>query len=89
MTTVQTPLPIKSEEGEKITEPSKRWRNRYRALVHFYTPGNERRPGEVYDGSKTWPSKEIAEEKAEECRKRVGTPFNGGASEYLGAFPSE
>lgn len=76
---------IERPRTDKITEPSKRWRNKYRALRPYRNQHQERRlPGQVYFASLTWPSKEIAETKAT-CGYRSSVVL--GYSEYLGAFP--
>lgn len=82
-------------ETEKLKEPSKRWRNKWRMVGNSYvgslcgTCGKMafRATGDVFDTCcKTWPSREIAEAKAHEgiseslAKGRV--PL-----EWLGAFP--
>ena len=71
---------IERPSTDKITEPAKRWRNKWRARITGPTNIGkvlvER--GEVYWGATLHPSKDVAESWA------AATP---GCSEHLGAFP--
>lgn len=78
---------------DKITEPSKQWRNKYQALASYFgssiSTGEEvfREIGDVFWGPRAWPSKEIAEQKAHELSLIPTTAMTRGLVEYLGAFP--
>ena len=58
---------IERPSTDKITEPAKRWRNKWKALVHSYerhAPHIKYAPGQIFDGYTVWPSKDVAEQKA-------------------------
>lgn len=80
---------IERPRTDKITEPSKQWRNWYETHNDGQLgDGRFVRTGDRYPSPLTpYPSKEIAEQKAAEhqaAHKRVWGVLNG---EYLGAFP--
>ena len=71
--------------ADKMAEPPKRWRNWYRARHAFLcaTTGPHE-AGDLFKGSRVWPTKDIAETKA--VQNRYSSAVVGG-SEYLGAEP--
>ena len=77
---------IERPQTEKITEPAKKWANRFRIVerIREYGASNMLEPGHEFVPSLRWPSKDIAEQKALE-RMDV----REGVTEYLGAFPVE
>ena len=76
----------KRKPTEKIGEPSKRWRNWYLAKINMvFMDGTGRvQAGEIWPGSGVWPSKEVAEAKANEHEEGMPPPE---VCEYLGAEP--
>lgn len=85
---------IERPKVEKLTAPAKRWRNRYRVLESYLGQSIStgalvtRRAGEEFWAPRTWPSKEIAEQKAHEL-VLMRSALSRGKTEYLGAFPVE
>lgn len=75
-------------ENEAVKEPAKAWKNKWRVFITHLcsTAGYELRPPGVYWSPETYPSREIAEQKA-----RDYLAFDGGlrVKEHLGAFPVE
>lgn len=79
---------IERPSTDKVTEPAKRWRNWYVATRHFGCAVTLRMiwEGERFPASKTWPSKEVAEQKhVDDAAKPNHAAFD--CAEYLGAFP--
>lgn len=74
-------------EREAVKEPPKRWRNWYRALTRFCDDDGLLRAGEVYHGTRLWPSKDAAESVASEESQDERCAVGAGFSEYLGAYP--
>jgi len=78
---------------ERITEPAKRWRNKFQAqqLIHAHDRHGvftrEYARGEITDTSPLYPSKEIAEEGAAEFLADNIRRHHNNAWLYLGAFP--
>lgn len=92
MTTITTPPEIQLTPGQ-VTEPAKRWRNRWRAILDAprfcYNCGHKSwpKPGEVHDTHcGTWPSKDIAESKATEYLDYQKRMLGHNYDEHLGAF---
>lgn len=72
---------------ETVKEPAKRWRNWYRALAGFLDPGGFVEEGEVYHGTRLWPSKDAAETRALEEASDLRFATANGDAQYLGAYP--
>lgn len=69
---------------EKITEPAKRWVNRWQIACRCSVSPI----GTIYDGNVVWPSKEIAEQKA--IQSTAAHIAKGWCpAKHLGAFPVE
>lgn len=79
--------PVDAPERVKKTAPPTRWRNWYRALRAFNVAGKFVAAGQKYCADKTWPSKEIAEAKADKSSRNPDMPSGTGAATYIGAFP--
>jgi len=83
---------IERPKVEKLTAPSKRWRNRWRAVTNIretYAGGRRHKRGDEYWGLMVHPSKEIAEEFALKSICANVTDCGYAIKEYLGAFPVE
>jgi len=78
-----THTPDLTPEGDDspMSEPPKRWRNKWKALGPYILNGLHREAGEVFWGVLIHPSKEVAE--------AYGNEDKFDDSEYLGAFPVE
>ena len=80
-------------QREKLARPSDRWKNWYKALTGYigvsaHTGTHHfRRAGEVFSGPRTWPSKDIAEQKALNLSRGETTAIGRGVCKYIGAFP--
>lgn len=73
---------------EPIREPAKRWRNWWREKKSYVcSDGVVYQEGEIHPGGMSWPSKEVAEEKASEWFAKHSKVRPHEYSEYLGAFP--
>lgn len=81
---------IERPKVEKLIEPAKRWRNRWRTVryVRFEIEG-VLQPGKVFDSHWVWPSKEVAEQKAADSDHREIVRHGKTSCEYLGAHPVE
>lgn len=77
----------KPVEG-KVTEPSKRWVNRYKALIDGYTTITRRyvKAGDCYNAVRQWPTKDVAETRAQSVMAATHRRFGRAIIEYLGAF---
>ena len=81
-------------KAKRLSKPAKLWRNQYLALASYagvsISTGalTKRHEGEVFWGPRTWPSKEIAEQKAHEL-SLIRSALSLGKIDYLGAFPVE
>ena len=83
MTTSTKPI-----HEERIEEPAKAWRNWYVAIKGVtFDDGDFWKAGEIRRSDVTWPSREIAEQKAEEDAVDETGAVVLGVLEYLGAFP--
>ena len=77
---------IERAKVEKLTEPARQWRNWFVTIApHKDCDGRVCTPGERTHEPRTWPTKEIAEQKAAE--HFAGMPAALRLIEYLGAFP--
>lgn len=76
-------------KDEIIERPAKAWRNRWRALESYRVSGSSfwTEPGLVYLTTRTWPSKELAEQSAIKTNGNDLRFFGRLRAEYLGAFP--
>jgi hypothetical protein len=76
---------------EKITRPSRQWRNRFLPLAngHRYGTTELTYKNVPYDSHFVWPSKEVAEQKAFDEMARLVRLKVAGPVKYLGAFPVE
>lgn len=73
---------------EVAKEPSRAWRNKWRAVGRFFNGDKLRLPGDVYWGARTWPSKEMAEQGAAISQADPNRASGCGEAIYLGAFPT-
>jgi len=75
-------------EGEVAREPAKAWKNKWRVFVPHIcaTANDEPRPPGIYWSPETYPSREIAEQKA---RDYLAYDGEVRVKEHLGAFPVE
>lgn len=70
-------------------EPANGWRNWARVIKPYRSEetGAIRRPGDLVRGQHVWPTKDIAESKAEAYSRTAKSAVREGFLKYLGAFP--
>jgi hypothetical protein len=85
MTTLLPDQDTKAED-EKMKEPAKRWRNRWKALVACEYPNITTHPGLVYDSDLEWPSHDVAATQAAKEILEDINEFGSPSDEWLGAF---
>lgn len=80
---------IERTTTEKLTEPANGWVNRWKITQPFRWLNGDVQPAATYEAPDTWPSKDIAEQKAADwLAKEARTLVRLGADiRYLGAFP--
>jgi len=73
----------------EITEPAKRWRNRFRSIRGLRDLDTSERiaAGAEFWEAREWPSAEIAEQKAADRRERAKAKHGHEVCDYLGAHP--
>lgn len=88
-----TAAPDLAPKRAPVKEPARAWRNWWRASARFYgvISNRFREKGEAYASTLSYPSREVAEQRALDCLQRhvgeFGGPLNRDNDFYLGAFP--
>lgn len=72
-------------ERAPLKEPPKRWRNLHEIVI----PDDRLNVGDRYWGAYTYPSKEIAQQRAWDEQARIERMHARAGSRYVGAFPDE
>lgn len=77
--------------SDKIAPPPKKWRNWFVVVKPYreLTTAKKRLVGDVFPGTHTHPSKEVAEQKAAECMADPTYASGAGFARYLGAEPED
>lgn len=90
-TTNKPSEPFLEDDMERILEPPKKWRNKFRVISDFIAIDMDNKvykTGEIFWGLNIWPSKDIAETKHYEAceRHKADDCVAQGCAEYLGAI---